>query len=175
MAVDGWPVVVLGVIMADVLVNMRPGRGRCSAQERRNEQNCQDAVQRLESMETRRSGQLSAGSGAILRPMTRLASLVAVFTLTVISIAAASRHEVTYKGTVVSTDEKKVVVTVVNEKTKKPESMTFKHDSDTKMLRGDRVVTYAQAQIVKNEKIAVTVDHDLDEGFAIVIRVDAKK
>ena len=107
--------------------------------------------------------------------MNRLASFVAVFVLAVCSVAAASRHEVTYKGTVVSADDKKVTVTVVNAKTKKPENVGFSFDKETKVLRGDKVVTYAQARIQKGEKIAVTVDHDLDENFAVVIRLDAKK
>jgi hypothetical protein len=107
--------------------------------------------------------------------MTRLASFAIVFLLAVASMGAGSRHEVTYKGTVASTDVKQVVVTVVNEKTKKPESMTFKHDGETKFLRGDKVVTYAQARILKGEKIAVTINHDDLPDFALVIRLDEKK
>jgi hypothetical protein len=107
--------------------------------------------------------------------MTRLASITAVCLLVAVSMAASLAHEITYKGTVVSADDKKVVVTVVDEKTKKPAPMTFKHDDETKILRGDAVVTYAQARILKGEKIAVTINHDDLPDFALVIRLDEKK
>lgn len=107
--------------------------------------------------------------------MNRFASSVAILVLAVAGLTAASRHEVTYKGTVVSADDKKVTVTVVNAKTKKPENIGFSFDKETKVLRGDKVVTYTQAKIQKGEKIAVTVDHDLDENFALIIRLDEKK
>jgi len=107
--------------------------------------------------------------------MIKLASFVALVMLATVPLMAGARHEITYKGTVVSADDKKVVVTVVNEKTRKPEAMTFKHDAETKILREDKVVTYAQAKIVKGEKIAVTINHDDLPEFAVVIRLDAKK
>jgi hypothetical protein len=66
-------------------------------------------------------------------------------------------------------------VTVVDEKTKKPAAMKFDFDKETKILRGDKRVTIAEAGIVKGEKIAVTIDHDVDETLAIVIRLDEKK
>jgi hypothetical protein len=84
-------------------------------------------------------------------------------------------HEVTHKGTVVSADKTTVTVSVINEKTKKPAAMKFDVDKDTKILRGDTLVTMADARIEKNEKIAVTIDHDADETLAIVIRLDARK
>jgi len=89
--------------------------------------------------------------------------------------ASVAAHQVTYKGTVVSTDKMTVKVTVVDEKTKKPMDITFKIDKDTKILRGDKVVTLAEARIQKDEKIAVTTDHDLDEDLALVVRLDVKK
>ncbi len=89
--------------------------------------------------------------------------------------ASVAAHQITYKGTVVSAEKDTVKVTVVDEKTKKPIQMTFQLDKDTKILRGDTVVTPAEARIQKNEKIAVTIDHDLDETLAIVVRLDDKK
>jgi hypothetical protein len=53
--------------------------------------------------------------------------------------------------------------------------MAFKHDGETKFLRGDKVVTYAEARIQKGEKIAVTINHDDLPDFALVIRLDEKK
>ena len=107
--------------------------------------------------------------------MTRLAAFMAVLLLAAASIAASARHEITYKGAVVSADARQIVVTVVNEKTKKPESMTFKYHSETKFLRGDKVVTFKDAQILKGDKVAVTINHDDLPDFALVVRLDAKK
>ena len=92
----------------------------------------------------------------------------------VLGITAAA-HQVTYKGTVVSSDSATVKVTVVDEKTRKPMQITFKIDKDTKILRGDKVVTLTAAAIQKAEKIAVTVDHDGDEDLALVVRLDVRK
>jgi hypothetical protein len=84
-------------------------------------------------------------------------------------------HEVTFKGTVISFTDTTIKVMVVDEKTKKPAPKSFDFDKETKILRGDKVVTFADARIQKDEKVAVTIDHDADETFAIVIKLDAKK
>lgn len=89
--------------------------------------------------------------------------------------ASVFAHEVTYKGKVVSTDKTAVKVTVIDAKTKKPMDLTFTVDKDTKVLRGDKAVVFADARIEKGEAIAVTVDHDLDEDLALVVRLDARK
>jgi transcriptional antiterminator Rof (Rho-off) len=89
--------------------------------------------------------------------------------------AAAARHEITHKGTVVSADAKTLKVNVPNEKTKKVDAMAFTHDRETKILRGDTVVSFTEARIQKGEKIAVTIDHDDDPTFALVVRLDVRK
>lgn len=105
--------------------------------------------------------------------MLRISGLVAI--VLVMTTAAVLAHQVTYKGTVIALDKESVRVTVVDEKTKKPVAMKFDFDKETKVLRGDKLVTIAEARIVKGEKIAVTIDHDVDETLAIVIRLDEKK
>jgi hypothetical protein len=107
-----------------------------------------------------------------MKHFTRLFAIAIAVCLLGTSVAA---HQVTYKGTVVSTEKATVKVTVVDEKTKKPMQITFKLDKDTKILRGDKVMTLADAAIKKDERIAVTVDHDLDEDLALVVRLDVKK
>jgi hypothetical protein len=92
-----------------------------------------------------------------------------------ISGATLLAHQVTFKGTVISFTETTVKVMVVDEKTKKPAPKSFDFDKETKILRGDKLVTFANARIQKGEKIAVTIDHDADETLAIVIRLDEKK
>jgi len=103
-------------------------------------------------------------------------SAAAALMLTVlVASAVVIAHEITFKGTVVSADQKALRVSVVDEKTRKPSTMTFRHDKDTKILRGDTLVSFAEAKIQKAEKIAVTVDHDFDERYAFVVRLDQKK
>ena len=109
---------------------------------------------------------------SLIRTLTTMSAVVLVLA---VSVVASARHEITYKGTVVSTDAQTVTVMVVDEKTKKTGPVTFKHDGETKILRGDTVVTYAQARILKGEKIAVTINHDDLPDFALVIRLDEKK
>ena len=105
----------------------------------------------------------------------RIIAFVVLASLAVVVPQTVAAHEVTHKGTVVTADAKAVKVTVVNIKTKKPEDMVFKLEDVTKILRGDKVVKFAEAKIAKGEKIAVTVDHDGDPEAAMVIRLDAKK
>ena len=106
--------------------------------------------------------------------MKTLAALLVAVT-TVASTATLLAHEITFKGTVVSVDATSVKITVIDEKTKKPVVKTFDYDKDTKILRGDKLVPFADAKIQKNEKISVTIDHDADETLAIVIKLDPKK
>jgi hypothetical protein len=168
-------VAMIGVVVVRVRVDVWGRQRRGRAEQRGHEQGRQNPVQGPESTESPRVGSIDSQTRCYSPSMSRLASFVAVFVVAVCSVAGASRHEVTYKGTVVSADDKKVTVTVVNAKTKKPENFGFSFDKETKVLRGDKVVTYAQARIQKGEKIAVTVDHDLDENLALVIRLDEKK
>ena len=84
-------------------------------------------------------------------------------------------HQQTFKGKVLSVAGTSVEVNVLDPKTKKEELHTFKIDAETKVLRGDAVVTFANAKIRKGENISVTVDHDLDIALALVIRLDATK
>jgi len=110
-----------------------------------------------------------------MRAAVRVMTMIGVF---VLSLAGASvlAHEVTYKGTVVSATPTSVKVNVVNEKTKKVTLEAFEIDPHTKILRGDVVVTFANARIQKDEQIAVTVN--LDDGgecYAEVIRLPVKK
>jgi hypothetical protein len=76
---------------------------------------------------------------------------------------------------VISVERISVRVNVIDPKTKKEGARTFRTDVDTKVLRGDVVVKFADAKIRKDENIAVTVDHDLDADLALVIRLDAVK
>ena len=82
-------------------------------------------------------------------------------------------HEETYKGTVITVQAAKVQVSVIDDKTKKESPMEFAVTAKTKVLRGDKVVAFADAHIQKGERIAVTVNHDASMSAAVVIRLAA--
>jgi hypothetical protein len=101
------------------------------------------------------------------------AFVCAVFVL--VGAVSVLAHQETHKGTVISVEKDTVRVNVLNPKTKKTAPQNFIVDKKTKILRDNAVVTFAAAKIKKDEAIAVTVDHDLDEELALVIRLGVTK
>ena len=103
--------------------------------------------------------------------------ITAVVCSVIVVMAAATlvAHNITFKGTALEADKASVKVNVVDAKTKKTAPMVFVVDEQTKVLRDDVVVTFANAKIQKGEPISVTVDHDLDEELAQVIRLGKTK
>jgi hypothetical protein len=101
----------------------------------------------------------------------------AIFCSAVIALAtvAASAHLLTFKGTVLVVEKETIKINAVDPETKKAAPKTFFVDGDTKVLRGDKVVKFAEANIQKGENITITVDHDLDEELAQIIRLGAAK
>lgn len=106
----------------------------------------------------------------------------AVFVLSAILAGAVSAtvlaHETTYKGTVVSVETGKnsqIKVSVVNTETKKATEMVFGIDDETRILRGDVVVKFADARIAKGEPISVTLNIDDGNTMADVIRLPVRK
>jgi inosine-uridine nucleoside N-ribohydrolase len=106
--------------------------------------------------------------------MKVVASVVCVAIVT-LATATLSAHMVTFKGTALAVEKESVTVNVVDPETKKTTKRVFVVDAETKVLRGDVVVTFVNARIQKGENISVTVDHDLDEELAQVIRLGAAK
>ena len=114
--------------------------------------------------------------------MKRIAGLL----VAVVALAATGTillaHEETYKGTVIatsiSTKATKVQISVIDDKSQKASSMEFVVTAKTKVLRGDKVMKFSEARIQKDERIVVTVNHDVSMTNAVVIRlaaIDAKK
>lgn len=99
-------------------------------------------------------------------------AVAAVIALASVSLLA---HQETFKGTVIAVESESVRVNVVDATTKQTTPTTFYFDAETRILRGDDLVTMAAARIRVGENIAVTTDHDLDEELAIVIRLDAAR
>lgn len=93
----------------------------------------------------------------------------------VLGLAGATvlAHEETYKGTVMAAEAAKIQVKVIDEKSKKETPMEFAITAKTKVLRGDKTVSFADAHIQKDERIAVTVNHDEPGHKALVIRLAA--
>ena len=106
--------------------------------------------------------------------MKALAVLVCVAVVAVASVSVFA-HQETFKGKVLSVAQTSVRVNVLDPKTKQESQKTFTTNAETKVLRGDAVVTLANAKIQANENIAVTVDHDVDVNLALVIRLDAAR
>ena len=84
-------------------------------------------------------------------------------------------HLITSKGTVTAVEKASVKVAVVDPESKKVTPRTFIVDEETKVLRDDKRVKFADAKIQKGESITVTVDHDLDEDLAQTIRLGTTK
>jgi hypothetical protein len=103
---------------------------------------------------------------------------IAVVSLLLVSLMSAIpvfAHEETFKGTVIALEKAGVRMNVVDPKTKKTTVRLFEIDKDTKILRGDTLLTLETAKFTKGEAIAVTVNHDDDEHYALVIRLGASK
>jgi precorrin-4 methylase len=108
-------------------------------------------------------------------------------TIALIGFAAVlSAHEVTYSGTVVAMETAKyaqpdgstlevqeLVVTYIDEKTKKPATKVFTINSDTRLHRGDESVSVADAAFKKGEKVEVVINHDTPGDIALEVRLQA--
>lgn len=104
----------------------------------------------------------------------RTPSIVCAVVIAVAAVSLAA-HNITFKATAIAAEKDSVRVNVVDAKTKKVAPMVFAVDDETKVLRDDKVVKFADAKIQKGEAISVTVDHDLDEELAQVIRLGKTK
>ena len=103
--------------------------------------------------------------------------LIASLCLTLMAAAAPTlvAHDMTYLGTVATVAPAKLVVNVTDEKTKKTSAMTFAITEKTRIIRGEKSVTLADAHIAKNERVAVTINHDEPGQTATIIRLATRK
>ena len=106
-----------------------------------------------------------------MKMLASIASAVIVALATV----TLSAHLITSKGKVTAVEKEAVKVDVVDPETKKVIPRTFIVDEVTKVLRDDKLVKFADAKIQKGENITITVDHDLDEDLAQIIRLGITK
>jgi hypothetical protein len=107
--------------------------------------------------------------------MTIRSAIVCSVAALAVATASLLAHDITFKGTAIGAEKETVRVNVVDPETKKVTPMAFAVDDLTKVLRDNVLITYAKANIQKGEAIAVTVNHDLDEELAQVIRLGKTK
>ena len=89
--------------------------------------------------------------------------------------AALLAHEMMYRGTVVEVQPTKIAVKTTDDKTKKTETVWVTVNKDTKVKRGDALLSFADAHIAKDERIVVIVNHDAEtKMLATEIRLAAK-
>ena len=96
----------------------------------------------------------------------------------VVIVAAAAvvmAHPMTYKGTVVSVAAASLQVKAMDDMTKKESTMTFKVSDKTKVYRGDKLVKFADAHLVKDERIVVSTNMDESPDLALEVRLAAAK
>lgn len=106
---------------------------------------------------------------------SRKTALAVLAAMTIASAVGALAHPVSYKGTVISVEPKALQVKVIDDTSKKASTLTFEVTAETKVFRGDRPVRYADARIQKDERVAVTIDHDQPGETAAEIRLAAAK
>jgi hypothetical protein len=100
--------------------------------------------------------------------------LLALLTLVVSARAVVFAHDVLYPGTVLSVEAERLHVKTVDPESKKDLNLWFAVTRDTRVKRGDRVVTYADAKIAKDERIVVVVNHDAEvKNVATELRLAA--
>jgi len=105
----------------------------------------------------------------------QLAAALAAVALVVGASQPLLAHDVTYQGTVVTVEPARIQVKTAASKTQKEETVWFAVSKDTKVRRGEKNVTYAEAAIVKGERIVVIVDHDAEtKMLATQIRLAPK-
>jgi hypothetical protein len=111
--------------------------------------------------------------------MKGLQSLIAVVgsaVMVALLVSAVVRaHPMTYQGTVLAVQSAKLQVKTVDGITKKEAEVWFVVAKDTKVKRGDKTVSYADAKITAGERIVVIVDMDAEtKMLAEEIRLAAK-
>lgn len=88
--------------------------------------------------------------------------LWAVLALVVSTRGVVLAHDVLYPGTVLNVEPERLQVRTIDAETKKDLTLWFAVTQDTRVKRGDRIVTYAAAKIAKDERIVVVVNHDAE-------------
>ena len=91
--------------------------------------------------------------------VNRLRTIVlAILTAVVVTQTVAFAHEMTVQGTVAAVESSRIQIKTGKEKAgASPE--WYPIDAKTKIKRGKKTVTFAEAKIELNERVVVIVDH----------------
>lgn len=113
-----------------------------------------------------------------MKRVTAVGLAAAVLLLTVATILA---HEVTYEGTVAAVKRNPyaassgVIATLEVKVSNLKRPMVFDITRKTRLYRGDSTVSFADALIKKDDRVAVTINHDDPDEGAIEIRLAAPR
>ncbi len=110
-----------------------------------------------------------------MRTGTVLIGTLAAVIVTLLATTTLLAHDQLFPGTVMTVEAAKIQVNTIDAKTKKETPMWFEIADDTKVKRGDTVVTYTAAKITKGERIVVVVNHDDGRTAAQELRLAAAK
>ncbi len=85
--------------------------------------------------------------------------------LLLVGLVNVMAHETTFKGTVEAADKMRVQVRTVDDKGKvAPKAVWFAVKDATKVMRGDKVIPFADARPKPGERIVITVEHGDEAG-----------
>ena len=86
-------------------------------------------------------------------------------------MTTVSAHEVTHRGTVGAVELERVQVQTIDDAGDPADLVWFTVTGDTKLQRGDTIVTFADAAIDEGERIVVLVNTDFDPTEALELRL----
>ena len=93
----------------------------------------------------------------------------------VIMQSALLAHNMVTEGTVLTVAPARLEITSPNKSTKNDETVAFVIDKNTKVKRGDKVVSFTDAKIEKGERIVVVVNTDAKtKMLATEVRLQAR-
>jgi len=109
--------------------------------------------------------------------------ITAIGPMVVCFLAASTilAHEVTYEGAVAAIKPNRyvassgIVATLVVQVSGRKRPMVFDITQKTRLFRGNGAVSFADAQIEKDEPVVVTVNHDDPGEGALEVRLAAQK
>jgi hypothetical protein len=113
--------------------------------------------------------------------MKRVSSVGLAAAFLLLTVAAIRAHEMTYEGTVAAVKVNRyaassgVIATLEVKISDFKRPMVFDITQKTKLFRGNGAVSFADAVITKDDRVAVTINHDDPDEGAIEIRVLAPK
>lgn len=92
-----------------------------------------------------------------------------------LAVTATAAHPRTTKGTIVSAAPTRLTIRATDAATKKSADLAFEIDAETRIYRGTKVVTFAEAAMQPGEPVSVTVDLDVAEDLADAIHLEVRK